>query len=278
MSLMNMAPAGGEGGNNSGGGAENQNSNANNPGDQGNGGADPKGGASENNGEFKVARPDHVPEKFWDQEKNSVNTDNLLKSYTELEKQLSKAKEKPAAPEKYDYKTSEKLRKDFGLPETISADDPYFSKFSEFAKAEGIPQEQFSKLVDNYLDIELSAGRERMIAEFAKLGSEKEAIQRIKVLRSFGSKYLSKESQSTLASLVDSADAVKLFEELQNLSSKARQPVDDDPSRIDDDLSDEKISALMKDNAYWDKKDPRHKEVHETVRKAFERQEQERKR
>lgn len=31
-------------------------------------------------------RPDHVPEKFWDAEKGTVNIDNLLKSYTELEK------------------------------------------------------------------------------------------------------------------------------------------------------------------------------------------------
>lgn len=41
----------------------------------------------------KPVRPDNVPEKFWDAEKGTIRTDELLKSYTELEK-------KPAAVEK----------------------------------------------------------------------------------------------------------------------------------------------------------------------------------
>jgi hypothetical protein len=50
-------------------------------------------------------RPDNVPEKFWDAEKGALNTEALLKSYTELEKQFSskgdeKPEDKPAdAPE-----------------------------------------------------------------------------------------------------------------------------------------------------------------------------------
>lgn len=45
-------------------------------------------------------RPDHIPEKFWDAEKGALNSDALLKSYSELEKQFSSkgqesAEEKP---------------------------------------------------------------------------------------------------------------------------------------------------------------------------------------
>lgn len=36
-------------------------------------------------------RPDNVPEKFWDATKGAVNTEALLKSYTELEKSRSQA-------------------------------------------------------------------------------------------------------------------------------------------------------------------------------------------
>jgi hypothetical protein len=43
----------------------------------------------------KAPRPESVPEKFWDADKGVVNTDALLKSYTELE--ASRAT--PAAPE-----------------------------------------------------------------------------------------------------------------------------------------------------------------------------------
>jgi hypothetical protein len=41
------------------------------------------------------ARPEHVPEKFWNAETGSVNTEALLKSYTELEKARSKPQEGP---------------------------------------------------------------------------------------------------------------------------------------------------------------------------------------
>jgi Phage T7 capsid assembly protein len=43
----------------------------------------------------KPARPEHVPEKFWNAEKGTVDTDALLKSYTELEKGKAPADEKP---------------------------------------------------------------------------------------------------------------------------------------------------------------------------------------
>ncbi|SFZ81671.1 hypothetical protein SAMN02983003_0626 [Devosia enhydra] len=43
----------------------------------------------------KPARPENVPEKFWDAEKGVVRTDELLKSYTELEKGKTPAVETP---------------------------------------------------------------------------------------------------------------------------------------------------------------------------------------
>jgi hypothetical protein len=43
----------------------------------------------------KPQRPDNVPEKFWDAEKGAVNTEALLKSYTELEKKGTEKKPEP---------------------------------------------------------------------------------------------------------------------------------------------------------------------------------------
>lgn len=42
-------------------------------------------------------RPDNIPEKFWDAEKGQLNTDALLKSYSDLEKQFSSANESAGA-------------------------------------------------------------------------------------------------------------------------------------------------------------------------------------
>lgn len=43
----------------------------------------------------KPQRPEGVPEKFWDAEKGEVRVDDLVKSYTELEKARAKPAEKP---------------------------------------------------------------------------------------------------------------------------------------------------------------------------------------
>lgn len=245
-----------------------------------NGNTDPVGGndtddrgnpVNEGEKDFNTPRPDNVPEKFWDAEKGAVNVDAVLKSYGELEKSLTKAKEKPKAPDNYEYTTPEKLREEFGIKETIDENDPYFSKYKEFAKEQGMSQEQFSNFVNFYLEMELGENRANMNAEFAKLGNQQEAIKRVKNLRMFSSKYLSKESQQVMESLVGTAASVKLFEELATIASKGRQPADLD-SRIDDTLSDGDIDAMMKTDAYWDKKHPDHKEVHRKVREAFERQ------
>ena len=46
----------------------------------------------------KPQRPEHIPEKFWDAEKGEVRVDELVKSYTELEK----VKAAPASPKEGD--------------------------------------------------------------------------------------------------------------------------------------------------------------------------------
>lgn len=45
-----------------------------------------------------TVRPEGVPEKFWDATKGAVNTEALLKSYSELEKAQSKPKAEAVAP------------------------------------------------------------------------------------------------------------------------------------------------------------------------------------
>lgn len=54
-----------------------------------------------------TARPDHVPEKYWDAEKGAVNVDALLKSEAELRKQFTKDKQAPATAEAEPEKPAE---------------------------------------------------------------------------------------------------------------------------------------------------------------------------
>jgi len=56
-----------------------------------------KGGKGAELAGEKPAKPEGVPEKFWDAEKGELNTEALLKSYTELEKARTKGEENPEA-------------------------------------------------------------------------------------------------------------------------------------------------------------------------------------
>lgn len=241
------------------------------------GGAEPPAGGQPNGEppegqqkpDFQVAKPEYVPEKFWDKENNKVREEDVFKSYTELEKQLTKAKEPPKAPEKYEYKPADKLTKDYGLKE-LDMNDPYVSRFTEFAKGKGYTQEQYQEFIDFYLDMELSEANKQMVAEFGKLGDQKTAVQRVKVLNTFANNKLSKEGAATMTELAKSAGAVKLFEELITLATKGRNPTDEDPS-IGGQLSEVEVNAMMKDERYWNNRHPEHETFVAKVTKEFER-------
>lgn len=68
----------------------------------------------------KPARPDNVPEKFWDAEKGTVNTEALLKSYTELEKGKGApaAETPPVAPADPSQVAAQEAAAKAGLQET----------------------------------------------------------------------------------------------------------------------------------------------------------------
>lgn len=86
-----------------------------------------------------------VPDQFWDKESGAVNVAALLKSQTDLRKQISQT---PKAPESYELKVPEPLA---GKVE-IAADDPFAKKAMEWAKARNLPQDAFDELAALYLE------------------------------------------------------------------------------------------------------------------------------
>lgn len=65
----------------------------------------------------KPARPDGVPEKFWDPEAGTLRTDALLKSYLELERKLGSMVAMPA--EDGDLLNNQRLRRLLGVPDSV---------------------------------------------------------------------------------------------------------------------------------------------------------------
>jgi hypothetical protein len=66
-----------------------------------------------------AARPDGIPDKFWDPASNAVRVDALLKSYLELERRLSQRVAPPAADAPEEER--QRWRRMIGVPETPDA-------------------------------------------------------------------------------------------------------------------------------------------------------------
>lgn len=116
-------------------------------------------------------RPDNVPEKFWDAEKGQVNTDALLKSYTELESSKPQPGAKPegeadpaaaaAAAAKLDLT---QLDKEYA--ETGALSDASY----EALAATGITRD----MVDGYIAGQVAIAQQRDAAGFALVGGKEQ--------------------------------------------------------------------------------------------------------
>lgn len=96
-------------------------------------------------------RPDNVPEKFWDAEKGTVNTEALLKSYAELERTRTPQQE-PAAAEDKDTPApvAENGKITKPQPEAAAAASPLTEVIAaaqqEYASAREVSEETVTKL------------------------------------------------------------------------------------------------------------------------------------
>lgn len=180
----------------------------------------------------KPARPDHVPEKFWDAEKGAVRTDELLKSYSELEKTKEKPKEvvppeteeKPAPDEKPKEEPTEKL-------------PAQFEKFQEeFTETGELSEESYAELeskfghsrqiVDTYIAGIKARTAEYHGAIYAETGGE----EGFKALSEWANENVSKDELSAVDEALASGDKAKAAVAIRGLYARyteenGREPV-----------------------------------------------------
>jgi len=109
------------------------------------------------------ARPDYMPEQFWDADKGEVNVENLAKGYTSLRAEFNKANKNgkgsvPDAPDGY--------LEDFEIPRTrgegddaqhldrvkeLNSDDPALAAVAAAAHKHGLTTKQFKGLVSDVM-------------------------------------------------------------------------------------------------------------------------------
>jgi len=211
------------------------------------GGSDPEG------------RPDWLPEKFWNPDLKSPRAEVMAKSFTELEGKFREktdvlkaeihAEMRASAPETYDISLSEDLQIPENVELNLGEDDPLISWFSGFAKEQGMPQETFSKALNEYVSIELQ-NMPNVEAEIAKLGDHGQ--DRLLRVHSWLESKLSEDELGALNPLLSSATQVEALEKLM----KSSGPADFEGDSGGTALSLEELRQMQGDKRYWQDKDP----------------------
>jgi hypothetical protein len=132
------------------------------------------------------ARPEHVPEKFWNADKGEVNVDALLKSYGELERTRSTTTtttetKDPAAPPKIDTPTDDAAKQavenaglDWGKLETKIAETGTIEESDVEALVKGgVPK----SIIDSYLELAKAASIRQTELAHAHVGGEEKMTE-----------------------------------------------------------------------------------------------------
>lgn len=167
-------------------------------------------------------RPENVPDKFWDSETNTVKHDDVLKSYSELEKKFGSF---TGAPDEYVAALSDEI-KEQGVE--LIDDDPMIEQAKAFAKEAGMNQEGFGKMINLYAMAKLAeskATEESLTADIASLGDN--ADRRLNNLTQWANKNLPADLIEGFKDLAVSADAVQALEQIVSLTRNAAVQVNE---------------------------------------------------
>jgi hypothetical protein len=168
----------------------------------------------------QAARPEYVPESFWDAKTNKITDEKQLAAhYNEIiARDAAERIRKNALPASADaYKIE--LPKDFTPPQGVKyefkADDPLLAQARTVAHELGIGQDGFSKLLGLYAGSQV-ASQQQIVnarnAEIAKLGTAGPA--RVDALTTFYKAHLGEAEGSQIMARVLTASDVALHEKL----------------------------------------------------------------
>jgi hypothetical protein len=176
------------------------------------------------------SRPDYVPEKFWDAEAGQVRVEDLLKSYTELEKAKSAPAQEPPADA---AKTAEEAAKAAGA-DTSKVDFNALS--AEFAQNGALSPEAYQKLesaglnkdlVDQFIAGQVALAQVQTQEAYGLVGGEQQYTQML----DWAVKNLSKEDQAAFDRAVV-ADSASRKQAIVALKAQYEAAVGRDPKLV----------------------------------------------
>ena len=197
---------------------------------------------------------ENIPEKFLNKD-GTLNTDALLKSYSELEKKIGTMISVPA--EDSDDVTRAKFNRAIGLPENANEyptndlfdDESLREKFLEIGltstqveKIYQIANEFLSPVINELFDMQNETNAMNELKKF--FGDDEKMYEAMRAINSFGEKYLPRDAFDALCSSPQGIQGI--YQMMQSMEPTVQ--TDDGGEKI---LSDDELRRMMRDPKYW---------------------------
>ena len=208
--------------------------------------------------EIAFERPEYFPEKFWNDDEGP-DLENLVKSYTELQKKFSQGQHK--VPDEYDQSVFTQA----GIPE----DDELYSTYRDWAKTHGVSQAAFNELAGKFIEMAGAESDQAAIShkeEYEKLGPNADAT--IKSMTTWAQSLVNKgvwggDDFEEFKIMAGTAQGMRALQKVRSYYGDKPIPVDVGP--VDGAPSKEELSAMVSKPEY--QTDPAFRAK---VEKAFE--------
>ncbi len=200
-------------------------------------------------------RPDYVPEKFWDAETGQVRVEGLLKSYQEMEKQRGnvdalkqqweqeRMAARPETPDAYELPQHE------AIDSEALASSPIVSLWRRAAHEAGLPQEAFTKVIEDYVQGELDSMAAHKQAQLERLGEN--ATDRTDAVRFWAEKTFEGAELDAVRRIAVDADGVMALERIMAALSERGIDVNGDGDGGNQQDTWDEIQKLMQMPEYW---------------------------
>lgn len=202
---------------------------------------------------------ENVPEKFLNED-GTINTDVLVKSYSELEKKIGSMISIPG--EDADEQTREKFKRAIGVPDDVTEyptndlfdDESVRAKFQEIGltktqveKIYGIAEEYLKPVLSEIFQTNHEA---TAISELKKFfGSEEKMVDALKEIDAFGQKFLPAEAYEALSATPQGIQSI--YKMMQSMEPEIKTD-----KNVTENLSDNDLRRMMRDPKYWREHDP----------------------
>ena len=200
-----------------------------------------------------------IPEKFLNKD-GTLNTDALLKSYTELEKKIGTMISVPTSES--DSELRAKFNRAIGVPENANEyptcpmfdDDSLREKFLEIGltsshveKIYDLANEFLSPVLSDLFEIKNESDAISELKNF--FGGTEKMYDALRAINTFGEKYLPHDAFDAMCSSPQGIQGI--YQMMQSMEPTVQ--TDDGGEKI---LSDDELRRMMRDPKYWRDMDP----------------------